>query len=93
MFEVGVVVAVVRGGDREAHLKQFKRGVSKGRNCLHRHQCPLFSHKYDISSSICLKFCRLPELSKVILLDFKFYYYSKQNQNNCLLLKNKRSIV
>ena len=40
MFEVGLVAVVRRGGgggvNRESHLKQFKRGVSKGRNCSHR---------------------------------------------------------
>ena len=39
------------------------------------------------------KFCRLLELSKGISLDFKFRCYANQNQDNCLLLKNKRSIV
>ena len=41
---------------------------------------------------ICLKLCRLLELGKGILLHFKFHCYGNQNQN-CLLLKNKRSII
>ena len=39
---------------------------------------------------ICLKLCRLLELSKGILLDFKFRCYGNQNQNNCLLLKKQK---
>ena len=41
----------------------------------------------------CLKLCRLLELGKGISLHFKFCCYGNQNQNYCLLLKNKRSIV
>ena len=39
---------------------------------------------------ICLKFCRLLELSKWFSLDFKFRCYSNQNQNYCLLLKKQK---
>ena len=41
---------------------------------------------------ICLKLFRLLELGKGILLHFKFCCYDNQDQNY-LLLKNKRSIV
>ena len=39
---------------------------------------------------ICLKFCRLLELGKGILLHFKFCCYGNQNQNYCLLLKKQK---
>ena len=39
---------------------------------------------------ICLKFCRLLELSKRISLDLKFRCYGNQNQNDCLLLKKQK---
>ena len=39
--------------------------------------------------SICLKFCRLLELSKEISLDIKFRCYGNQIQNSCLLLKKQ----
>ena len=39
---------------------------------------------------ICLKLCRLLELSKGISLDFKFHCYGNQNQNDCLLVKKQR---
>ena len=42
---------------------------------------------------ICSKLCRLLELGKGISLHFKFCCHGNQNQNYCLLLKNKRSIV
>ena len=42
---------------------------------------------------ICLKSCRLSEMNKRILLVFKFRCYDNKNQNDCLLLKNKRFIV
>ena len=40
---------------------------------------------------ICLKLCRLLELSKENSLDFKFHCYGKQNQNDCLLLKKQKA--
>ena len=44
----------------------------------------------ELCCMICLKLCRLLELSKGILLDFKFRCYGNQNQNNCLLLKKQK---
>ena len=39
---------------------------------------------------ICLKLCRLLELSKGISLHFKFGCYGNQNQNDCLLFKKQK---
>ena len=39
---------------------------------------------------ICLKLCRLLELSKGNSLDSKFRCYGKQSQNDCLLLKKQK---
>ena len=39
---------------------------------------------------ICLKLCRILELSKGISLDFKFRCHGNQNQNDCLLLKKQK---
>ena len=43
--------------------------------------------------SIGLQFCRLLELSKGILLDFKFSCCGNQNQNNCLLLRKTKGLL
>ena len=40
---------------------------------------------------ICLKLCRLLELSKGNSLEFKFRCYGKQNQNDCLSLKKQNA--
>ena len=45
--------------------------------------------KTGVFCLICLKLCRLLELSKGISSDFKFRCYGNQNQNYCLLLKKR----
>ena len=44
----------------------------------------------EVFCLICLKFCRLLELGKGILLHFKCCCYGNQNQNYCLLLKKQK---
>ena len=47
----------------------------------------------EVFCSFCLQLCRLLELSKGILLHFKFRCYGKQNQNDCLSLKKTKGVL